>query len=154
MANKKSPVLRFAQAGFTAADVAFIEAVTSHSRAWGVRFAHVLPSEPHDVEVFKLSGDVLDGMFPAYLHGLSVTDRRTTPVRVYFRAENWDAVPRASGYGKDLRAYRTYLVLHEFGHVLGHGHTACPCPGAPAPIMMQQTRGTDGCVPDPWVVKQ
>jgi hypothetical protein len=46
-----------------------------------------------------------------------------------------------------------YLILHEFGHALGHGHEKCEGSGKPAHVMMQQTLGTGLCYPDPWVIK-
>lgn len=50
----------------------------------------------------------------------------------------------------DLTTYRRYLVNHEFGHGLGHGHVDCPAPGAAAPVMMQQTITTGACDANGW----
>jgi hypothetical protein len=49
-----------------------------------------------------------------------------------------------------LRDYRHLVVNHETGHWLGHGHRGCPAPGRPAPVMMQQSKGLDGCRFNPW----
>ena len=48
----------------------------------------------------------------------------------------------------NLDGYRQYLVSHEIGHILGHGHRQCPCKGCKAPIMMQQTLGIGSCKPN------
>jgi hypothetical protein len=49
-----------------------------------------------------------------------------------------------------LGDYRVYVVNHEVGHALGHGHVGCPARGVPAPVMMQQTKSIGACSPNPW----
>jgi hypothetical protein len=49
--------------------------------------------------------------------------------------------------------YRRLLVNHEVGHTLGQGHRGCPHPGAPAPVMMQQSKGLHGCRANPWPLR-
>jgi hypothetical protein len=68
--------------------------------------------------------------------------------RVILNAKRWaTAVP---WYNGRLDDYRAYLVNHEVGHRLGHGHEGCPAPGAPAPVMVQQSKSLYGCTPNPW----
>lgn len=88
------------------------------------------------------------------------TDRRCHPLRTLGEvscsmgnAVNLNGVRWETGipdYAGDLDGYRTYLINHEVGHYLGLGHVECPGPGLPAPVMMQQTKGLDGCARNPW----
>ena len=63
----------------------------------------------------------------------------------YFRWRNG-----ALDFGNDMKTYRLYLINHETGHILGWGHTGCPKEGAIAPVMMQQSKTTGGCIAYGW----
>lgn len=47
-------------------------------------------------------------------------------------------------------AYRDHVINHEMGHFLGYDHLYCEAPGALAPVMMQQTKGLEGCKANEW----
>lgn len=53
-------------------------------------------------------------------------------------------------YADDVTAYRALIINHEVGHFLRRGHVGCPGRGKPAPAMMQQIKGMNGCVPNVW----
>ncbi|HEX2576366.1 MAG TPA: DUF3152 domain-containing protein [Aquihabitans sp.] len=56
----------------------------------------------------------------------------------------------AAPSGLGLHDYRSYVVTHEVGHLLGHEHEACAGPGQRATTMMQQTYSIGECTPNPW----
>lgn len=62
----------------------------------------------------------------------------------------WRWFNGATGYERRLRAYQRYVINHEVGHALGYPHVGCPAADALAPVMLQQTKGLDGCRPNPW----
>lgn len=49
-----------------------------------------------------------------------------------------------------LADYRRMVITHEVGHWLGFGHADCPRPGAPAPVMQQQSMDLQGCTPNSY----
>jgi len=53
-----------------------------------------------------------------------------------------------------VREYRSYVLNHELGHWLGLGHVSCPAAGAPAPVMMQQSKGVGRCRTSTWPTEQ
>ena len=70
---------------------------------------------------------------------------------VIINQERWlHASPAWNAAGLERRDYRHLVVNHETGHWLGLGHTGCPERGAKAPVMMPQSKGTDGCRLNPW----
>ncbi|AXT84222.1 hypothetical protein C6I20_02785 [Aeromicrobium sp. A1-2] len=67
---------------------------------------------------------------------------------VAINALRW--IEGADSYGDDIDRYRQYVVNHEVGHTFGLGHQGCPGPGRKAPVMLQQTKGLQGCKSNPW----
>ena len=110
---------------------------------------------------FELVNDSDRAELHAYIVTPGTTDRLCAPLqtrgevscqtadRVVLNAKRW--MLGAKSYGTDLTNYRRYLVNHEFGHYIGYGHVDCPGRGQLAPIMLQQTKGLDGCRKNPWV---
>ena len=66
--------------------------------------------------------------------------------QMWINEERWKNGTAKSG--QDLDGYRQYVISHEMGHILGRDHVKCPAPGQPAPIMLQQTLGLHGCLPN------
>jgi len=65
---------------------------------------------------------------------------------MYLNSERWfHGAPNSK---LDLENYRQYMVSHEMGHILGKEHVKCPGLGKKAPIMLQQTRGIEKCIPN------
>lgn len=141
--------------GFPRADADQIMAILGHPRGWATR--------GHAFERVWSGGDVIVYLRPpAYmarrfgepeLRSLSVTESVVgQPYRIHIHASNWNRVP--SGFEGDLATYRAYLIQHEIGHCLGHGHEPTPPVVGhdllpPCPVMYQQTRGTRGrCRPN------
>ncbi|WP_371580539.1 DUF3152 domain-containing protein [Streptomyces sp. NBC_01314] len=67
---------------------------------------------------------------------------------VMVNLERWELATPV--YAKDVKAYRALIINHEVGHFLGLGHVGCSGEGKPAPAMMQQIKGMNGCVPNVW----
>jgi hypothetical protein len=122
-------------------------------RSWG-RDVHLLRvDDPADADirlVFALPSttDELCGEAGLRTHG--VYSCWTGPYAGRFAVINsWRYAFGAAGFA-DQAEYRRYVVNHEVGHGLGHGHVGCPAAGAPAPVMMQQSASLGGCVANGW----
>lgn len=98
--------------------------------------------------------------FRVALASPGLTDRLCLPLQtngIYSCASGNRAVVNAmrwrlgaATYDGRLRAYRRYVVNHEVGHLLGHGHDSCPGAEELAPVMLQQTKGVAPCRANPW----
>jgi hypothetical protein len=74
-----------------------------------------------------------------------------TPGHVVINLDRWYlSVPAYVSAHIPLDTYRDYVINHETGHELGHGHELCPGAGRPAPVMEQQTLGLHGCTANAW----
>jgi hypothetical protein len=127
-----------------------VEAILSDARGW---------TAAGDVALQRV-GPEQAPTFRVRLATPATTDVRCAPLATngLFSCRNGEDVminlfrwaEGAAPSGLPLEDYRRYLISHEVGHVLGHEHVACPGPGRPAPVMLQQTKGLQGCSPNPW----
>jgi Ca2+-binding RTX toxin-like protein len=102
-----------------------------------------------------------DGAFSIILATPATVDRLCAPLRTggYYSCRNGRNVvinrdrwlTATAWWPAPLETYRQYVINHEVGHYLGHGHVSCPGTGRLAPVMMQQTKSLDGCIANGWV---
>lgn len=127
-----------------------IAAVLDDARSWrgtgGPRFRLVSRGERADLHGYLATPATTDRLCAPLLTRGQVSCQNGR--RVVLNARRW--VGGAPSYGNDTTGYRRYLVNHEFGHTLGRQHVGCPRRGTRAPVMMQQTKGLDGCRKNPW----
>jgi hypothetical protein len=125
---------------------AFVMATLNDPRSWGhgeKSFART--DGPADIRVILASPDT-SARLCAPLKTLGTVSCGTAGRAVLTMYRWMDGTP---DYAKDLTGYRHYVVNHEVGHALGHSHAFCT-PGHLAPVMVQQTRGLLGCLPNAW----
>lgn len=85
------------------------------------------------------------------MKGLSVTFMSESPRKTMFSYENWASLPNAVKSIYTLKMYRQYLINHEAGHALGLGHPKRKfVNNTIAPVMIQQTLGLHGLLPNVW----
>ncbi|MCR1782143.1 DUF3152 domain-containing protein [Nocardioides carbamazepini] len=114
-------------------------------RARGVRFRQVKHGGAFTLWLSQAR------LVPSFSGSCSATWSCRVGRNVIINVDRWrDASPAWNGAGRSLRDYRHMVVNHETGHWLGRGHASCPRRGALAPVMMQQSKGTQGCRFNPW----
>lgn len=130
----------------------FVQSVLYDERGWAAAGGFALQwvdSGTPDFRVALASPDTTDSLCaPLDTAGIYSCHNEGRAVLNYWRWANG-----ADAYGDHLTAYRTYMVNHEVGHALGHGHAFCTEAGAEAPLMMQQTKGVGACEPHPWPLR-
>jgi hypothetical protein len=134
--------------------VAKIDATLGDSRSWvgghQYRLQQVPQSSPHQFTIYLTTPETTNRLC-APLPSNSYTSCRQGPKVVLNLARWMTSVRYYVGDKIPLDTYRTYMINHETGHALGHGHELCPGNGKLAPVMEQQTLGLHGCEPNPWV---
>ena len=133
---------------------AAVEATLGDPRSWGsggqMSFQRVGAAEAatgaYDFRVSLVSPGSMETYCPGVGTGGYTSCRYGE--RAVINLARWEtAVP---DYAGDIATYRLYVVNHEVGHALGHGHESCPGAGQLAPVMQQQTLGLQGCAKNAW----
>ena len=128
-----------------------IPSILNDSRGWikvtDKEFQLVDNSESEFEFIFASPEKTDELCFPLETNGIYSCRNEEQIVINYFR---W--INGAIDFGSDMETYRLYLINHEVGHILGWGHVGCPKEDALAPVMMQQSKSTMGCVPYGWPI--
>ena len=129
----------------------FITSILNDQRGWKTvveKEFQVVNYFDADFHIFLANPATVDEMcFPLQTNGIYSCRNGNQIIYNYFR---W--LSGAKDFGLDIATYRLYLINHEIGHMLGWGHTNCPSQNALAPLMMQQSKSTDGCIPNGWPI--
>lgn len=120
-----------------------------------VRFQRVAEGAGYDFTIYLVTRDTAHRMcsvsgLDIRVDGIPYTSCRQVR-KVIINLDRWRlSVPDYVNTATPLETYRQYVINHEVGHELGHGHEACPGDGLPAPTMFRQTLGLAECVANPW----
>jgi len=129
----------------------FITSILNDQRGWKTvveKEFQVVNYFDADFHIFLANPATVDEMcFPLQTNGIYSCRNGNQIIYNYFR---W--LSGAKDFGLDIATYRLYLINHEVGHMLGWSHTNCPSQNALAPLMMQQSKSTDGCIPNGWPI--
>ncbi len=128
-----------------------VDGILNDPRGWATvenRSFQIVGKEDADLNIVFAKPDTVDELcYPLQTNGIfSCRNEKNVVINIF----RW--VSGAKDFDKDLSTYRIYLINHEVGHYLGWGHSNCPSDNALAPVMMQQSKSTDGCIPNGWPI--
>ncbi len=144
----------------TAGFESFVESVMTDQRGWvgagfeftfsrvGGQTSDAANVADHSYTVILAEGPEVDSLCLPY-DTFGRFSCQIGPV-VALNADRWRTA--VDDWPADLEDYRTMLVNHEIGHLLGQHHpeSRCAGDGQPAPVMAQQSSGVDPCTANPW----
>jgi hypothetical protein len=123
---------------------AAVDAILFDRRGWAGPRSHIelqrVDHRPFDFRITLARPTTVDRLCaPLHTGGRVSCEMRGRSVL------NWRRWLRGSPAWSNRARYRDYLVNHEVGHSLGHGHSFCPGRGRRAPVMQQQTGSARPC---------
>lgn len=136
--------------GISAAQVGpQIHSYLNDPRGWpttmGVLFEAVSDPEQAEFSLNIATPHSIDQLCAPMTTRGSVNCRNGATVNI--NADRWNYL---TPWNTDADSYHTYVINHEVGHWLGHGHERCQGSGLYAPVMMQQSGPIAPCVPNGW----
>ncbi|MEV7370769.1 DUF3152 domain-containing protein [Streptomyces sp. NPDC090301] len=123
-----------------------IQRILAHPRGWAAhgRGRFQLVSEDADFVIRIATPDTADAL--CLQQGLDTGGELNceTTDGVVVNLRRW--MLGSPTFAGEAAEYRHLIINHEVGHEIGiRQHMGCPGPGRPAPAMMQQIKGLDGC---------
>lgn len=124
-----------------------VDKILNHAKSWGPKFVQVaennLPLGSRIVHIMLTRPKII--LKICNLKGLSCADMNTNII--YISCHRWFYGSSKSGLSLDR--YRTYVILHEMGHILGMPHLPVT-KGEKVPVMNQSTLGLKGGLPNEY----
>ncbi|MDV9190679.1 DUF3152 domain-containing protein [Streptomyces sp. SR27] len=123
-----------------------IQHILSHPRGWAAhgRGRFQLVSQNADFVIRIATPDTADSLCAQ--QGLNTHGELNceTTDGVVVNLKRW--MLGSPTFAGEAAEYRHLIINHEVGHEIGiRQHMGCPGPGKPAPAMMQQIKGLNGC---------
>ncbi|MFJ6757041.1 DUF3152 domain-containing protein [Streptomyces sp. NPDC091273] len=129
-----------------------VEAILSDPRGWtrdpAYGFQLVGAGQPVDFTVKIATPTTTDRLCDVVTPELIGETNCRAGHTVVVNLKRWqEGSPQFNG---PVEEYRALIVNHEVGHEIGREHESCPAAGKPAPAMMQQIKGLNGCKANAW----